>query len=905
MQTTTPITNAIGAKSYFEKDDYYTRDGSSEGRAWIGKGAEILDLHEVDPGTFQAILEGKDTKGTILVAPASNGEHRSGWDLHFAPSKSVSMVWAFGSDRERSDMMESHHKAVESVMKYVEENLIEARATDKGTTTRVATGNTVAARFDHYTSRELDPQLHSHVVVANMTRRKDGEWRAIANEKIFNRELLTALYENELAAELKDRGYAVTMEKHDTGNSRYARIEGIDERIIGHFGKRQDQIDQAIEALKEHYPNASVGELRQMACLQTRQPKKTIDRDVLHASWDKQLEGLGYSKGDLSRGLFRQSEREPPKGPNLTPWDTVHMACLAINEQESTFTREDVMKTAARLSAGSHRNSDLEKAFHDLKGHTIVTLDKGSGIYTTRDMKRIERGIVAAVKKGHEVVPSIFSIDQAEERTNRLYPHLTKDQRNALCHILTSQDRVIGIQGDAGTGKTTMLDAARQELEGAGYRVRGLAFTGKAAKELNAGAGVGSTTLHSFLPKIDTPEFTPSAKEAWFIDEVSMVGSKQMSELIKASEKVNARLVFIGDTKQLQSIEAGRMFHKLQETGAMKTVHMKETLRQKDEDYKAIVADIAIKRIDSAFEKMERKGKVHEITDDSQRRAAIVTEFTSKKDYRNVLVVTPLNRDRNELNGRIRDTLMQKSMLKGEEHTFTVREPKSMGPTDRRFIESYSIGDIIRTNGSVKGLKIGTEGTVLRIDRQTRHVTILTREGIMKDINIHEHGHNLRTYQEKSIRFTRGDKVVFLNNDRTLGVQNGLTGEITSIDQRGNITVKRDNRKDVKWNLRHRYNYLDHGYAVTDYKSQGQTSREVIFNVNTERTTSFNSFYVAATRGRDNLHVYTNDPVKLKEQVKHEALKTSTLDHGREDTTITKPEKAPTREPKTASKGRE
>ncbi len=904
MQTTTPITNAAGAKTYFEKDDYYTRDASGD-RAWMGKGAQALGLENVDPEAFQAVLEGKDTKGNTLVSPASNGEHRSGWDLHFAPSKTVSMVWAFGNDRERSDTVESHHRAVESVMKYVEENLIEARATDRGTTTRVATGNMVAARFDHFTSRELDPLLHSHVVVANMTRRKDGEWRAIANEKIFNRELLTALYENELAAELKDRGYAVTMEKHDTGNSRYARIEGIDERIIDHFGKRQDQIDRAIETLKEHYPNASPGELRQMACLQTRQAKKTIDRDVLHASWDKQLEGLGYAKGDLSRAFSQQAEIEHPEAASLTPWDTVHMACIAINEEESTFTREDVMKTASRLSAGTHRNSDLEKAFYDLKGHTIVTLDKTSGIYTTRDMKRIERGIVAAVKKGHGVVPPPVSVIRAEERTNQLYAHLTADQRNALAHILTSTDRVIGIQGDAGTGKTTMLDAARQELEGAGCTVRGLTFTGKAAKELQAGAGVESTTLHSFLPRIDTPEFIPSVKEAWFIDEVSMVGSKQMNDLIKASEKVNARLVFIGDTKQLQSIEAGRMFHKLQETGAMKTVHMKETLRQKDEDYKQIVADIAVRRIDSAFAKMERKGKVHAIPDDAERREAIVEEFTSKKDFRNVLVVTPLNKDRNELNARIRDTLIRKGMLKGEEHAFTVREPKSMGPTDRRYIESYSIGDIIKTNGSVKGLKIGTEGTVLRIDRQTNHVTIFTREGITKQINICEHGHNLRTYQEKSLRFARGDKVVFLNNDRTLGVQNGLTGEITNIDPRGNVTVKRDNGKEVRWNLRHRYNYLDHGYAVTDYKSQGQTSREVIFNANTERTTSYNSFYVAATRGRDNLHVYTNDPLKLKEQVKHVALKTSTLDHGREDKSTVTTEKATPREPKTASRGRE
>ena len=258
MQTTTPITDAKGARGYFEKDDYDTRD-SSGGKAWMGKGAQSLGLNEVDPGTFQSVLEGMDTKGNRLVLPASNGEHRAGWDLHFAPSKSVSVAWAFGNERQRIDMMYCHHSAVDSVMKYVEDNLIEARITENTKTSRVGTGNMVAARFDHFTSRELDPQLHSHVVVANMTQREGGGWRAIANEKIFNRELLTALYENELATGLKEKGYTVTMEKHDTGNSRYTRIEGIDERVINHFGKRQTQIDQAIESLKEQYPEASRG----------------------------------------------------------------------------------------------------------------------------------------------------------------------------------------------------------------------------------------------------------------------------------------------------------------------------------------------------------------------------------------------------------------------------------------------------------------------------------------------------------------------------------------------------------------------------------------------------------------------------------------------------------------------
>jgi conjugative relaxase-like TrwC/TraI family protein len=880
MQTTTPITDAKGARSYFEKDDYYTRDNSG-GREWIGKGAQELGLTEVTPEAFQGVLEGMDAKGNQLVFAASNGEHRAGWDLHFAPSKSVSVVWAFGTEKQRLDMLACHRNAVDSVMQYVEDNLIEARITENNKTSRVTTGNMVAARFDHFTSREMDPQLHSHVVVANMTQRVGGQWRAIANEKIFNRELLTALYENELSAGLKERGYNTTMEKLDTGNSHYTRIEGIDERIIDHFGKRQSQIDQAIESLKEQYPQASRGDLRQMACLDTRQAKQTIDREVLHESWEKQLDGLGFSREGIAESITKEMLNTQAVKMDLpvSEYETVNAACTIINEQESTFSREDVIKTAARISGGNHRNIALERAFSELKGSSIVVLDKNAGVYTTKQMKKIEKGIVTSVREGQGTLPEILTPAQVESKITELYDHLTSDQQKALEHILTSRDRHTGIQGDAGTGKTSMLKGAREQLEGQGYTVRGLSFTGKAAKELQAGAGIESKTIHSFLPQIESPQFAFSAKETWFVDEVSMVGSKQMSELIKASKRANARLVFVGDTKQLQSIEAGKMFQKLQETGALKTVHMKETVRQKDEDYKAIVKDVSEKKIDSSFEKMTAKTKIKEITNDHERLDAIVNKVTSKKDYRGVLVVTPLNKDRKELNTNIRLNLKQKGVLNGQEHLFIVREHRSLPPSERYFADSYHVGDFVSTNGRIKGVKIGTEGHIVASDKQAQTVTLVTSDRRTVNINVAKDGERIKAFQEKSVPLMEGDKIVFLKNDRPLKVQNGLTAEIKKIDARGNITVSTDSKKDISFNINHSYNYLDHGYAVTDYKSQGQTSREVIFHANTEKINSYNSFYVAVTRGTENINVYTNDKEKLKEQVKKEVIKTSTLDH--------------------------
>ena len=183
-------------------------------------------------------------------------------------------------------MMDSHHAAVESVMKYVEDNLVEARGRVDGTTRRMGTGNMIARPL-----RPLHFPRDGPAASLSRSRRQHDPtegWQVAGSRKredVRTRTSHRHCTRTSLPAELKERGYTVTMAKYDTGNSRYARIEGIDERIEDHFSKRQSQIDKVIAGLKERLPLATAGELRQMACLDTRQAKKTVDREVLHDSW--------------------------------------------------------------------------------------------------------------------------------------------------------------------------------------------------------------------------------------------------------------------------------------------------------------------------------------------------------------------------------------------------------------------------------------------------------------------------------------------------------------------------------------------------------------------------------------------------------------------------------------------
>jgi ATP-dependent exoDNAse (exonuclease V) alpha subunit len=203
----------------------------------------------------------------------------------------------------------------------------------------------------------------------------------------------------------------------------------------------------------------------------------------------------------------------------------------------------------------------------------------------------------------------------------------------------------------------------------------------------------------------------------------------------------------------------------------------------------------------------------------------------------------------------------------------------------RYFSESYQKGDIVIITKAGTGIKVGQEGKIVDIDYHDHRISIVTAAGDIREIDLKEHGHKISLYREKETPFTDHDRVIFLKNNKSLNVQNGLNGTITSINEKGELRVQLDGRdKEVSFSICD-YPYLDHGYAVTEYKSQGQTTDRVFYHVpayrelNHENRNTFNSFYVSLTRGRSDIEIYTDDIKRLQEQVKKIDLKSSTLDY--------------------------
>jgi conjugative relaxase-like TrwC/TraI family protein len=883
MLSIASVSSGQAARYYSEKDNYY----SNESGYWKGKGAKTLGLEgEVNKDDFLNLLKGKNLDGNQVVQSGigdHKGERRAAIDLTFSAPKSVSIfAEVIGGDKGK-EVVEAHNSAVSVTLEYIEDHYAQARQYDEGRVKRVDTDNLLIGVFRHNLSRELDPQLHTHAVVINQTVRDDGKTVAVEYKEMFDNKLfLGQMYRNELAKNLTDLGYSV--KRNEKG---FFEINGVDQRLIETFSKRSGQINHEITKLKEAglYENANQSRLREIAGLGSRSPKHEVNIHTVRESWDRQLNEMGLANADIIKGIADASESYGQKtiqktDARMNAYDYIRSSAEIITEQESTFAKEHILKTAGTLGLGEYRIGDLEKAFHELvNDKEIILLHEKHNVYTTRQMYELESMIIEKVGDGKGLFHEAMSKKEAQQAIDLNHSSLTEDQKKAVEHILTSRDFVVGVQGSAGTGKTTMLRAVNDEAVKHGLSVRGLAFTGKAADELQSGSGIDSRTIHSFL--MNDSELSGN-RELWIIDEASMLGSRQIHELLEKALVNDAQIVLVGDIKQLQAIDAGPIFDRLQRDNVMDTVNMNFIVRQ-DAGYMREIATLIQERerVDSAMLKLSEQNRIHEIHSREERLSAITKDYVSADNYSHSLIVTGTNSDRNDVNNAIRDELKSAGRLKSDEHTFIVRESRNIRPEEKRFANSYKEGDLVYARKAGVIGRAGTEAGITDVDYNRHALTVTTEKGRVFTIDLMKDGDKLSAYAERDKSFMAGDHMVFTKNDNKLGVKNGLRGEITSLNERGAMTVTLPNGREVAFNV-NEYSYIDHAYAVTNYKSQGQSVDTVYYHADTAKSANYNEFYVALTRSRSDIHIYTDNEERLKEQVKEIREKTFTQDYKNE-----------------------
>lgn len=498
MISMSSIKSAGGTSKYLSGQaaaEYYA--GQQVPSRWLGQGAEHQGLagREVAESDLTRQLEGKVIEFSkasgqweeiqLGVQRGGGLQHRAGWDLTFSAPKSVSLeAEVFGN----ADVRAAHEMAVASAMGFLEDKAAQARIAGNFVQTR----SLCYATFAHATSRAGDPQTHTHAIIANVTY-SDGKAYSLSNEKLLDyRTTADVVYKNELAHALGKAGYAVEWDK--SGNF---EIAGYRKEDLATFSKRSEEIGAALASRGMDKQTASHA-ARQTAALDTRQDKDHPESADSHRErWQAEAEACGINRTE--RGTAQQ-----PGACALqqSARDAVLSAINHLTEREQAFRERDLWKEAARFSQGSTNTDRLDEAMLALihEGSLILRSD---GKYTTSDAVESEKTMGERLASGHgahEAVMSHREFDHAlrlfEERKGWA---LSGEQRVAARMILTGEDRFQGVQGLAGTGKTTMLELVREAAQSRGWEVRGFSNGGAQADKMQQESGIASTTTARHL----------------------------------------------------------------------------------------------------------------------------------------------------------------------------------------------------------------------------------------------------------------------------------------------------------------------------------------------------------------------------------------------------------------------
>jgi ATP-dependent exoDNAse (exonuclease V) alpha subunit len=494
--------------------------------------------------------------------------------------------------------------------------------------------------------------------------------------------------------------------------------------------------------------------------------------------------------------------------------------------------------------------------------------------YTTATMLRMERETIGQMQEGNRRGFSDPMLVPAEIRiaTEDRHPKLNAGQRQAVDEIFLSREKIIGLDGVAGAGKTTTLAVVREGAEQAGYKVEGFAPTSRAAQKLGE-AGIDTKTLQAHLARGQRPD--TGEHRLYVMDESSLASTKQMHEFVSRLHP-NDRVLLVGDTRQHESVEAGRIFAQLQDAG-MKTVKLEEIVRQRDPDLKQTVEQLAHGQVGEAIAGMERQGRIHEVPGHEDRIASIAKEYAKSPD--NTLVVSPDNRSRVEINQAIHAELQARGVVGREEHRAQVLVTRQdLTGADRIWAARYNPGDVLRYSRGSKetGIGKGEYARVKSVDAPNNRLTVERKSGEEVSYDPRRQ-QGVSVYREQERAFSVGDRVQLTAPSRDLKLANRELGTVEGIGQDGRISLKMDGGRqgDRVVELDSMKNpHLDHGYAVTSHSSQGQTADRVLIHADTELGAkdllNNRMAYVAVSRGAYDAQIFTNDREKLGAALGHD-----------------------------------
>jgi conjugative relaxase-like TrwC/TraI family protein len=568
------------------RDEYYVGTGSPDGNAgggiWWSSGQTIVEHGApVDAEVFRDLCAGLDPRtgdgprtAKGLVRGAGEG-HRAGWDITFSAPKTVGLLWAAGNERQRSIIQAAHRGAVDRALAFVErEGLLDVRL-GAGGARRERPTDVLIACFDHVTSREGDPNLHTHSVILNVALSADGRYRTLEPRSLYAwQKTVGAAYRMHLSEELHRAGFLV----RQAGRSQF-EIAGIRQDLIDRFSKRGAQI----EAVVGDRADVS-GRQKEIANLATRQGKELVPTgDALEARWreefadDRDLlwnQALTSERGrqhavvpnqpssnrdHLNPGEGGAHLEDFPVTPEVDGASPVARAASELLHHEIVIDRRRVLERAFALAslegcgeqAVLNELTSLEAQNRLLPLATDATRD---AVWTTPELARLETEMLDAVQRANE---RVWLTEEAIETALLHSPHLAGEQIEAV-RAAGTRNGVALLQAGAGTGKTTTARPIVEAAELSGLKVLGLAPSWVAADELRKSTGIPAVAIAKWLHGRKHGVALPLDEHTLVIvDEASMVGTRDMAAILIAARQTKAKVLLVGDQRQLEAVGAG------------------------------------------------------------------------------------------------------------------------------------------------------------------------------------------------------------------------------------------------------------------------------------------------------------------------------------------------------------
>ena len=887
VATVRNLTDSSATSEYFRQDGGYYLAGGEDAAdlrakrmehrnasAWHGQGAAALGLHAGKPvgaRAFEKLLEGHVIGTRVRLGRLRDGqhEHRPGFDITFSAPKSVSLAALLPTEKHPDGdraVRRAHDAAVRETLDWIEGTLLETRGWDPATgkRPRVKAPSMVAALFRHIASRNLDPQLHTHAVIANVTRDEDGQWKSVEPTLLHrNARLIGAYYRDRLARQLIAKGYSILPAM--VGRLPSFELAGYGRKLRDAFSTRRHEILAYVDGRGWDRGAAAM----QAATLATRRRKAEPVKSHLQQIWQDRAQARGL---DMAPAVARS--RRPvvlPEGPSTL--EIVRRCMRQLEERQSVFPEHQLEALALGHSPGRHSIGEIRDAVARMvdDGHLVeATLSRADRAFVTDRALKAERSTIAMMKAG---IGAGAALARDEDVAIRLDgAGLTEGQEEAVRTILLARDRIVGVQGRAGTGKTTML---RQVRALAGERpVIGLAPSTAAADVLGRETGIHARTLQWFLARCRAAgsqgEMLERLKESFggavlVLDEASMVSTGQMRELLRAAKGLDVvRVVLVGDSGQLRAVEAGQPFRLLQRAG-MTTAMMDDILRQRSPELRAAVQAVLAGDPGEAVALLG--SSVHEVAHEELGETAARTWLALDPAARDgTLLVAPTHALREEINRTVRETLADEGVLRGK--PLRIERLVSLGMTraEKGDVRNYREGDLVVFNQDLVNYRLKKDEILTVSGFDYDRVMLQHPDGKPRWIKpAGRIRYSLDVYETRPIEIRAGDRIRWTRNDRKRSLVNGERAEVEGI-ARGRVRFRLADERGLSLRvgdpqLRH----IDHAWSSTVHRAQGSTAEGVIAVLDSSRgaLTDQSTFYVEISRARERAVVLTDNAEEL------------------------------------------